>query len=103
MYSAASELEIKQNIKNGNVITKFTKTNVKNGKMTSISGIGKNGKAIVRKTIANESGYVNQQNYVMPEEKALELLLYNNAYVPPNKKEKIKKKPKKSKKKSKKK
>jgi len=75
MYSAASEIDIMQDINgNGSLVTKFSRTNRANNQAVNIRGISKNGKALVRQTIENKNGRVYQKNYALPETHIMELL-----------------------------
>lgn len=75
MYSAASELDIMQDINsNGSIVTKFSRTNKANNGAVNIRGISKNGRALVRQTIENGQGRVYQKNYTLPEDHIIDLL-----------------------------
>ncbi len=81
MYSAASELDIVQDMNsNGSIITKFSRTNRANKGAVNIRGISKNGKALVRQTVG-EDGHVIQRNYALPEERVMELLTRANTHT----------------------
>jgi outer membrane biosynthesis protein TonB len=74
MSSAVSELQIAQDIdREGDIITKFSRTNSFDKKLVNISGMSKDGKALVRQTIADER-QMRQKNYVLPAQHVIELL-----------------------------
>ncbi len=82
MYSAASELDIMQDInQNGSIVTKFSRTNKTNKATVNIRGVGKNGKAFVRQTIQNNTGRTYGKDYVLPEDRILELLTRANTHT----------------------
>ncbi len=75
MYSAASELDIMQDINsNGSLITKFSRTNRANNGTVNVRGISKHGKAFVKQTVQNNTGKTYQKDYILPENRILELL-----------------------------
>lgn len=106
MSSGVSELQIAQDInREGDIITKFSRTNSVDKKLVNISGMSKDGKALVRQTIANDN-HMRQKNYVLPAQHVMDLLTKgstNDLMQNLSKKEVkmvVKKTPKKSKKRS---
>lgn len=79
MYSAGSELEIVQDISpNGELITKFSRTNRIDNQIVNIHGMTKDNIAHVRQTVSNESGRTKQRNYVLPIDHVMNLLTKGN-------------------------
>ena len=71
------ESKVIQNVgPDGIITTKFSRTNRSSDKgNVNIRGISRNGKSYVRQTVANKEGKMYIQNYVLPEQKILNLLI----------------------------